>query len=318
MSKAITSLSAYKQLLTQVKKVLIEGQARIEEQRVRTYWETGRLIHTHILQNKDRAEYGAEVISRLAKDINVNKTLLHRCVKFAEEYPRLPIVATRQQFSWSHYRELMTIPNDKMRRELESKTSRNNWSADELARRIKKEKSHLAPQHSETSSNLRNLIKPPPIGALHTYTTLESPKVFAKSGVTMIDCGFDVWAQVELKSFPQAVVQRKSDYTFRAYIEKTIDGDTLWANVDLGFNMFTRQKLRLNGIDSPELGTSAGARAKTFVQKALRGVETVTIVTSKSDKYDRYLADIFIPRENEEAVYLNNLLLQNNLAVRMD
>jgi hypothetical protein len=54
--------SDYQGLLRKVKATLIEGQQRIEAERVRTYWETGRLIHGHILKNKDRAEYGAGVI----------------------------------------------------------------------------------------------------------------------------------------------------------------------------------------------------------------------------------------------------------------
>lgn len=332
MSKAIVSLSAYKRLLTQVKKVLIEGQARIERERVRTYWKTGRIIHADILKNKLRAEYGSEVVQRLAQDIGVEVSTLQRCVKFAKTYPRLPIVGARPQFTWTHYRKFITITDDKKRAQLEKAAAKSQWTTKELSERIKDEKSPLAPHHSEISrnlsqgnlsnitnlSNLRNLIKPPPIGTLYTYTTFESLKVFAKSGAVMIDCGFDVWVQANPKDFPPARVQKVSDYTYRAYIEKVIDGDTLWVNIDLGFNTFTRQKLRLNGIDAPELNTTAGARAKAFVQKALRGVETVTIVTSKSDKYDRYLADLFIPQGEDAPVYLNNLLLQNGHAVRMD
>ena len=46
-----------------------------------------------------------------------------------------------------------------------------------------------------------------------------------------------------------------------------------------------------------------------FVQKMLKGVETLTIVTSKSDKYDRYLADVWVGEE-----YLNQKLLDEGLA----
>jgi endonuclease YncB( thermonuclease family) len=315
MNKAVILFPQYNLLLSKVKKTLIEGQARIEAQRVRTYWETGRLIHAHILQNKDRAEYGAEVLDRLARDLNVHVSVLRRCLQFREKYPRIPIHATWREFSWSHYRELMSIPDDKKRRQLEDKASRNKWSVSELAQQIKEEKSQPIKPIGKLATGQLAI---PKIGALYTYTTLESPKVFAKPGVRLFDCGFDVWVEGHLKDFPPARVQKKSDYTYRAYIEKVIDADTLWANIDLGFNAFTRQKLRLNGIDAPEIETAAGKRARAFVMKALRGVETVTIVTSKSDKYDRYLADIFIPHKNEEAVYLNNFLLQNGHAGRMD
>ena len=51
----------YTALLNQVKKTLVEGQRRIEEEKVRIYWQTGCLIHVHILKNSERAQYGAEV-----------------------------------------------------------------------------------------------------------------------------------------------------------------------------------------------------------------------------------------------------------------
>ena len=43
----------------------------------------------------------------------------------------------------------------------------------------------------------------------------------------------------------------------------------------------------------------------------------MTINTTKPDKYDRYLADVFLTTEAGE-VYLNNALLDNGQAVRKD
>ena len=100
--------SDYAGLLKRVKEALVEGQKRIESERVRTYWETGRLINDHVLKHKDRAEYGAQVIDKIARDLNVEHTLLKRCVKFARQYPKLPIGAGGHQLGWSHYRQLIT------------------------------------------------------------------------------------------------------------------------------------------------------------------------------------------------------------------
>jgi endonuclease YncB( thermonuclease family) len=51
-----------------------------------------------------------------------------------------------------------------------------------------------------------------------------------------------------------------------------------------------------------------------------RAVEAldVTIVTSKVDKYDRYLADVHLTLRSGEEVFLNNHLLQHGHAVRTD
>jgi endonuclease YncB( thermonuclease family) len=76
-------------------------------------------------------------------------------------------------------------------------------------------------------------------------------------------------------------------------VERVVDGDTLWVVVHCGFNSFTRQKLRLRGIDTPELGSPEGEKSKRFVEKRLKGLPFVVIKTYKSDKYDRYLTDLF-------------------------
>jgi endonuclease YncB( thermonuclease family) len=118
----------------------------------------------------------------------------------------------------------------------------------------------------------------------------------------------------------------------------------LAVEIDLGSGLMTRQKLRLRGIDTPELNTKAGQRAKQFVQSQLKAGGQITIKSSKSDKYDRYLADVVyqssgrfrervsFPRKRESVnldprfhgddswsagmIYLNQLLLDKGFAVR--
>lgn len=87
--------------------------------------------------------------------------------------------------------------------------------------------------------------------------------------------------------------------------------------------MSVSQKLRLRGIDCPELDTEEGRRAKRFVESRLKGCEFIVVKTYKdtTDKYDRYLADIFyaagagdpslVAREGK---YLNQELLDEKLA----
>ena len=63
--------------------------------------------------------------------------------------------------------------------------------------------------------------------------------------------------------------------------------------------------------------TKAGEGSKIFVQSCIKEAQRIVVRSSRSDKYDRYLADVFMPGEGEKEVYLNNLLLENNQAVRM-
>ena len=109
----------------------------------------------------------------------------------------------------------------------------------------------------------------------------------------------------------------KDLFTYSAFVERVIDGDTLKVYLDLGFNIWTHQTLRLRDLDCAEVSTKSGDEAKIFVQSLLKESQKIVIRSSRSDKYDRYLADVFIPQKSGEDIYLNNLLLETNRAVRM-
>ena len=125
-------------------------------------------------------------------------------------------------------------------------------------------------------------------------------------------------------------------YTYRAWVNRVLDGDTIEVVIDLGFGFTTTQTLKFRAIDAPEIfykdsatkkadpslsqtttQVGAGMEAKEFVEKALAGASPVFIKTTHSDKYDRYLVDVFITDKNGEEQYLNNLLLEEGLAVRV-
>jgi endonuclease YncB( thermonuclease family) len=362
----------YAFLLNKVRKVLIEGQKRIEVERIRTYWETGHLIHTHVLKY-ERAERGQEIVKRLGVDLGVSDTVLHRCVKFVQKYPDKRKVATGPFFSWSHYRTLIAIPDDKERLRLEKTAARKRWSVDELSTRIREERSQAEEQdilsRPAPPADHKPLI--PLRGTVYTYRLVERPNlsVDAQSGL-LVDLGFGVYHEVNpqrrpstppssagsLRPSPELVEGRsrrvdsrllsafrkdeivesrpredayrfyrtdrtaKDLYTYAAYVEKVIDGDTLKVRLDLGFNVWVRQVLRLRGLDCPELGTAAGNEAKAFVRFYLKEAQQIIVRSSRSDKYDRYLADIFIPQsakpDSVRDIYLNNLLLEKRHAVR--
>lgn len=62
-------------------------------------------------------------------------------------------------------------------------------------------------------------------------------------------------------------IRAKSTYTYHATLEKVIDGDTLLVNFDLGFFISVKEKVRLIGINAPELNTKKGKDAVAFIEK---------------------------------------------------
>lgn len=338
--RKLTKPANYDNLLRRVRAALVEGQRRIEAERIKTYWEAGRIIHAEILKHKDRAEYGAEIFKRLADDLQVNQRVLERCVQFAKTYPRLPITATGPQFKWSHYRQLMTVTDGKLRLSLEKGVAENDWSVEELAARLKEvhssdEESLLRPKLKADSRELITPLR----GQLYTYQIVERPTIGEGESGLLVDLGFGTFHEVDSRQlaqfskgdivesrpkedaykFTKGTRTPKDLYTYAAYVERVIDADTLKVRIDLGFNVWSRHTLRLRGIDCPEISTKEGQAAKAFVQSHIKEADRIIIRSSRSDKYDRYLADLFIPQgEGKEDIFLNNLLLETGHAVRWE
>lgn len=101
-------------------------------------------------------------------------------------------------------------------------------------------------------------------------------------------------------------------YEYSAKILRVIDGDTVEAEVDLGFHLKSTMRFRLAGINTPEMNTVEGKKAKSTLLAMIEG-KTVTILTlkDKQEKYGRYLAVIMLDNKN-----INDWLVEQNLAVR--
>ena len=339
------ALSNYLLLLQKVKQTLILGQQKIEAEKVKIYWETGNLIQTHILAHKDRADYRMEVLKRLADDLDIEESNLHRCLKFFRMYPKSKILGGRPKFTWTHYRKLLAISDENERRSWEGKIIEHAWTADELAARIKTSGVLEEPENEGRGTKDEGRGGKPLIslrGKLYTYKLVQRPILGAQkeSGI-LVDLGFGIFHELEGRiasrfradeiieskvkdngySFHASERTEKDLFTYQAYIEKVVDGDTLKVRIDLGFETWVRHYLRLRGIDCPEINTKEGAAAKTFVQSHLKEASLIVLRSSRSDKYDRYLADVFVPSGNDSDpasdLFLNNVLLKGGLARRM-
>jgi len=62
---------------------------------------------------------------------------------------------------------------------------------------------------------------------------------------------------------------------------------------------------------------SEGKKAIAFVERKLTKVPYIILTSSRSDKYDRYLADVYYG-EGEEEKCLNEVLLDEGHAQRME
>ena len=305
------TINTYTALRDEVTKVLSAGKERarqaVEREKARTYWEVGVLIQAHLLANDTRAGYGKYMVPRLAQAVGISERILYESLQF---YRSFPILRARAELTWSHYRTLMKVPSDNKRYLFAKEADRHGWTSRELAAQIQAgtlpAKSVQQPEKGQVA---RLQAKR---GRLFTYRLIEAP---SERGLRL-DLGFGILLKRSLNrlgnpeegTFVEAVRRpggeeplfklrtirdRRAFYSYRAYVERVIDGDTIWMDVDCGFQVWSRQKVRLRGIDTPELSTKAGQEARAFVASALSGNTSVAATTTKPDKYDRYLADLF-------------------------
>src|SRR5690606_12636833 len=101
------------------------------------------------------------------------------------------------------------------------------------------------------------------------------------------------------------------------------DGDTLDLDIDLGFGVFRKIRVRLADIDAPEGTTKAGRAGRDFVVSALMGAKTVCVKTLKVDLHGRYVVHLFylaraasLSRCFVDGAYLNDVLVREGLARR--
>lgn len=116
------------------------------------------------------------------------------------------------------------------------------------------------------------------------------------------------------RTFLWAIVSM-ADYTYDAKLVRAVDGDTVYLDVDLGFNVRVVMDFRLLGINTPETvgpTKTAGIAAKAELERLL-GLGALTIQTTKADKYGRWLARIWV-QHGEESVCVNDSLVQGGFA----
>lgn len=105
-------------------------------------------------------------------------------------------------------------------------------------------------------------------------------------------------------------------YEYTATVERVLDADTIDADVDLGFSVHRKERLRLFGLNAPEKGTVEGREATEWLKAQLPIGSQITIRTQKdkTEKFGRMLATIILPNN----VDLNAQLIELGLAVSWD
>jgi micrococcal nuclease len=117
----------------------------------------------------------------------------------------------------------------------------------------------------------------------------------------------------------------KDPYIYRIRsVHKVVDGDTIDADIDLGFDISLTKRIRLAGIDTPESRTTdakekaLGLEVKDWLKHRLEFAKDILIKTELPDsteKYGRIIGHLFI---NGETTSINNQMVAEGYAWEYD
>ena len=95
------------------------------------------------------------------------------------------------------------------------------------------------------------------------------------------------------REMPNQVASSLDDGYLNAAHIIVIDGDTV---------RFSDEKIRLNGIDSPESNQKGGKEATAYLKKLLSETASVKLKSHKKDRYGRTIADLY--NKKQESICL--------------
>ena len=114
-------------------------------------------------------------------------------------------------------------------------------------------------------------------------------------------------------------------YEYKITLDRVVDGDTIDAYIDLGFDITTKKRIRFAGINTPESRTrdleekAKGLAAKDRVKQLLDGCKNITLNSHGVGKFGRCLGEIMLDmvdgQEKLTLVSLNELLINEGHAV---
>ncbi|MGE5356603.1 MAG: PDDEXK nuclease domain-containing protein [Deltaproteobacteria bacterium] len=133
-----------KDLIRQIQSIIANAKERavrsVDTERVIMYWQIGKVIFEEEQQGKDRADYGKFLIKSISDEFQplfgtgFSVRQLERNRQFYRLFPNTS--ALRTQFSWTHYKLLLSVENQDKRDFYIAESENNNWTARQLERQI--------------------------------------------------------------------------------------------------------------------------------------------------------------------------------------
>ena len=131
-------------IYAEIREVIEQARRRVystaNSAMVQAYWQIGRTIVEYEQGGHERAEYGKRLIKELAERLTAEfgKGFTEANLRYMRLfYLTFPIHhAVRDKLSWTHYRLLLKVENEKAREFYADECAKANWSTRQLERQI--------------------------------------------------------------------------------------------------------------------------------------------------------------------------------------
>ena len=274
MSKA---LQPYHQFASDIQQLLSEARRQaarsVNAILTATYWEVGRRIVEFEQKGHRRADYGEELLERLATDLtrrigrgfsypnlkrfrqfyllnpakNIRSTLSSQFRKSRKVQPQsaqssgdyLAALADVFPLSWSHYVRLLSVENSNSRSFYEAEALRGGWSVRQLDRQIQSLFYERTALSREKAAMLTKGARPQPGDALTPEEELKDPFVLEFLGLKDRYSESDI-EEALIRYLESFLLELGGDFAFVGRQRRLRIGDD-WYRVDL---LFFHRRLR--------------------------------------------------------------------------
>ncbi|ELW4533865.1 thermonuclease family protein [Campylobacter upsaliensis] len=142
---------------------------------------------------------------------------------------------------------------------------------------------------------------------------LKAKKLSLSLVIAIIAFVFSLNQNLSFNAFlPQDFKEQNLEKELTGKVSKVIDGDTIELLAKTSktnpYNHIAKLKIRLYGIDAPELKQAYGKEAKEYLS-ALVLKQEVSLIIENKDKYDRFVGTLFLKGQD-----INKEMVKNGYA----
>lgn len=110
------------------------------------------------------------------------------------------------------------------------------------------------------------------------------------------------------------------EYSYRFYPDVIENGSTFLGEVDLGFDIRVRKKIKLVNIKCHSINVQAGMLSKRYVEQLFKNCQEIVVRTFKDKfrKWSAILGIVYVRDQDGKLINLNDELVRREFTIKED